>query len=158
MKTSKQQLHVWVGAFTVLGIAAIFMLAIKVSNVASFSMGNTYQLTAYFENIGGLKVRSPVTMAGVVIGRVSDIKFDNDNYEAKVSMQIDEQYDNIPLDTTASIFTSGLLGDQYIGLDAGGEAQFLKHGDSFKLTQSAVVLEQLIGQLLISKAENKAEN
>lgn len=158
MKTSKQRLHVWVGAFTVMGIAAIFMLAIKVSNVATFSMGNTYQLTAYFENIGGLKVRSPVTMAGVVIGRVSDIQFDNDSYEARVAMQIDEQYDNIPLDTTASIYTSGLLGDQYIGLDAGGEAQFLKHGDSFKLTQSAVVLEQLIGQLLINKAENKAEN
>ena len=151
----KNNVSAWVGAFVVLGIAALFMLAIKVSNVAAFSLGKTYQLTAYFENIGGLKVRSPVTMAGVVIGRVSDIKFDNNSYQARVVMQIQEQYDNIPLDSSANVYTSGLLGEQYIGLMAGSEKKFLKHGDEFLLTQSAVVLEQLVGQLLINKVEQK---
>ena len=145
----------WVGAFVVMGIAALFVLAIKVSNVAVFSSNNMYQVTAYFENIGGLRVRSPVTMAGVVIGHVNDIQFDNNSYRAKVSMLIEEKYDNIPLDTSANVYTSGLLGEQYIGLVAGSEHRFLQYGDEFKITQSAVVLEQLVGQLLITKVEQK---
>jgi len=151
----RNHLSVWVGAFVVAGIAALFVLAIKVSNLASLSMGQSYQVSASFENIGGLKVRSPVTMAGVVIGQVSDIKFDNNNYQARVVMQIQEQYDNIPLDTSANVYTSGLLGEQYVGLVPGSERIFMKHGDEFRITQSAVVLEQLVGQLLINKVAQK---
>ena len=152
MQDSKQ-LHFWVGLFVLLGVAALFMLAMKVSNISALAETDGYELQANFDNIGGLKVRSPVTMAGVVVGRVTNIHFDNMLYEAVVSMKIDARYDNIPEDTTASIFTSGLLGEQYIGLDAGGADAFLKQGDYFKLTQSAVVLEQLIGQFLVNKAD-----
>jgi phospholipid/cholesterol/gamma-HCH transport system substrate-binding protein len=144
--------HLWVGLFVAIGIASLFMLAMRVSNITAFAETEGYQLTLNFDNIGGLKVRSPVTMAGVVIGRVSEISFDKEIYEAEVKVTIENQYDNIPEDTSASIFTSGLLGEQYIGLEAGGSDTFLKQGDRFKLTQSAVVLEQLIGQFLVSKA------
>lgn len=144
--------HLWVGIFVAIGIASLFMLAMKVSNISAFAETEGYELTLNFSNIGGLKVRSPVTMAGVVIGRVSDISFDKDIYEAKVTVKIESRYDNIPEDTSASIFTSGLLGEQYIGLEPGGSETYLKQGDRFKLTQSAVVLEQLIGQFLVSKA------
>ncbi|MGD8591484.1 MAG: outer membrane lipid asymmetry maintenance protein MlaD, partial [Gammaproteobacteria bacterium] len=135
-----------------LGIASLFMLAMKVSNISAFADTEGYELTLNFTNIGGLKVRSPVTMAGVVIGRVSSIGFDKEIYEAEVKVKIESQYNNIPEDTSASIFTSGLLGEQYIGLEPGGSDAFMKNGDKFKLTQSAVVLEQLIGQFLVSKA------
>jgi phospholipid/cholesterol/gamma-HCH transport system substrate-binding protein len=128
------------------------MLAMKVSNISAFADTEGYELTLNFTNIGGLKVRSPVTMAGVVIGRVSSIGFDKEIYEAEVKVKIESQYNNIPEDTSASIFTSGLLGEQYIGLEPGGSDAFMKNGDKFKLTQSAVVLEQLIGQFLVSKA------
>lgn len=144
--------EIWVGIFVAIGIASLFMLAMKVSNISAFADTEGYELTLTFENIGGLKVRSPVTMAGVVIGRVSQIGFDKEIYEAVVHVKIDPQYDNIPEDTSASIFTSGLLGEQYIGLEPGGSDEFMKEGDTFKLTQSAVVLEQLIGQFLVSKA------
>lgn len=145
--------QIWVGVFVALGLVSLFMLAMKVSNISSLTDQEGYELKAHFENIGGLKVRSPVTMAGVVIGRVSSIDFDKDTYEAVVSMTIDYHYDNIPEDTTASIFTAGLLGEQYIGLEAGGSEDFMKPGKKFKLTQSAVVLEKLIGQFLVSKAD-----
>ena len=145
--------QIWVGLFVALGLASLFMLAMKVSNISALTDQNGYVIKANFENIGGLKVRSPITMAGVVVGRVSDIGFDRNTYEAVVSMTIDPKYDNIPEDTTASIFTAGLLGEQYIGLEAGGSEDYLKEGDSFKLTQSAVVLEKLIGQFLVSKAD-----
>lgn len=144
--------QMWVGVFVAIGIASLFMLAMKVSNISAFADTEGYELILNFDNIGGLKVRSPVTMAGVVIGRVSDISFDKDIYEAEVKVKIEGRYDNIPEDTSASIFTSGLLGEQYIGLEPGGSDTFLKEGDKFKLTQSAVVLEQLIGQFLVSKA------
>ncbi|MCG6969368.1 MAG: outer membrane lipid asymmetry maintenance protein MlaD [Gammaproteobacteria bacterium] len=147
-----KMVHLWVGLFVAIGIASLFMLAMRVSNITAFAETEGYQLTLNFDNIGGLKVRSPVTMAGVVIGRVSEISFDKEIYEAEVKVTIENQYDNIPEDTSASIFTSGLLGEQYIGLEAGGSDTFLKQGDRFKLTQSAVVLEQLIGQFLVSKA------
>lgn len=150
---SSKALYLWVGLFMLMGIAAMFMLALKVSNIGSLTESEGYQLQAHFDNIGGLKLRSPVTMAGVVVGRVTDIYFDNSVYEAVVSMQINSRYDNIPEDTTASIFTAGLLGEQYVGLGAGGSESFLKQGDRFKLTQSAVVLEQLIGQFLVNKAD-----
>jgi len=145
--------QIWVGVFVALGLASLFMLAMKVSNISALTEQEGYELKANFENIGGLKVRSPVTMAGVVIGRVSSIKFDKQTYEAVVSMTIEYNYNNIPEDTTASIFTAGLLGEQYIGLEAGGAEDYMKEGDSFKLTQSAVVLEKLIGQFLVSKAD-----
>ncbi|KPJ93825.1 MAG: outer membrane lipid asymmetry maintenance protein MlaD [Gammaproteobacteria bacterium SG8_11] len=151
MQQSKM-VQMWVGIFVAIGIASLFMLAMKVSNISAFADTEGYELTLNFSNIGGLKVRSPVTMAGVVIGRVSEIGFDKEIYEAEVKVKIENRYDNIPEDTSASIFTSGLLGEQYIGLEPGGSDTFLKEGDRFKLTQSAVVLEQLIGQFLVSKA------
>ena len=147
-----KMVHLWVGLFVAIGIASLFMLAMRVSNITAFADTEGYQLTLNFDNIGGLKVRSPVTMAGVVIGRVSEISFDKEIYEAEVTVTIENQYDNIPEDTSASIFTSGLLGEQYIGLEPGGSDTFMTEGDRFKLTQSAVVLEQLIGQFLVSKA------
>ena len=145
--------QIWVGFFVAVGLASLFMLAMKVSNISVLTETDGYIIKANFENVGGLKVRSPVTMAGVVVGRVSSIDFDRDTYEAVVSMTINPKYDNIPEDTTASIFTSGLLGEQYIGLEAGGAEDYMQEGDSFELTQSAVVLEKLIGQFLVSKAD-----
>lgn len=145
--------QIWVGVFVAIGMASLFILAMKVSNISALTEQEGYILKANFENIGGLKVRSPVTMAGVVIGRVSSITFDKQVYEAVVSMTIDNTYNNIPEDTSASIFTAGLLGEQYIGLEAGGAEDYMKEGDTFKLTQSAVVLEKLIGQFLVSKAD-----
>jgi phospholipid/cholesterol/gamma-HCH transport system substrate-binding protein len=145
--------QVWVGLFVAIGIASLFVLAMKVSNLSSLADTEGYELKLHFENIGGLKVRSPVTMAGVVIGRVSGISFDREMYEALVTIKIEERYNNIPEDTTASIFTAGLLGEQYLGLEPGGSETFMKEGDEFKLTQSAVVLEKLIGQFLVSKAD-----
>ncbi|WP_455219624.1 outer membrane lipid asymmetry maintenance protein MlaD [Kaarinaea lacus] len=146
-------IQIWVGFFVAVGLASLFMLAMKVSNISALTKREGYVLKANFENVGGLKVRSPVTMAGVVVGRVSSIDFDRDTYEAVVSMNIDPKYDNIPEDTSASIFTSGLLGEQYVGLEAGGAEDYMKEGDAFQLTQSAVVLEKLIGQFLVSKAD-----
>lgn len=145
--------QVWVGVFVAIGIASLFMLAMKVSNISALADSEGYELKLNFENIGGLKVRSPVTMAGVVIGRVAGIGFDRESYEAVVTIKVESKYDNIPEDTSASIFTAGLLGEQYIGLEPGGAEAYLKPGDSFKLTQSAVVLEKLIGQFLVNKAD-----
>jgi len=148
-----RSVQIWVGLFVIAGMAALLMLAMKVSNIRAFSTEEGYEISAHFENIGGLKVRSPVTMAGVVVGRVSHIGFDKEVYEAVVTMNIDPRYDNLPEDTSASIFTSGLLGEQYIGLEAGGAEKVLRDGDSIQLTQSAIVLEQLIGQFLVSQAD-----
>jgi phospholipid/cholesterol/gamma-HCH transport system substrate-binding protein len=144
-------LDLWVGFFVLLGIAALMFLAIKVGNLSSAHMSETYVLEAKFDNIGGLKVRGPVKSAGVVVGRISDIKFDAASYEAVVIMNIDGRY-QFPKDTFASILTAGLLGEQYIGLDAGGDEKMLKAGDKISKTQSAVVLEKLISQVLFSKA------
>jgi phospholipid/cholesterol/gamma-HCH transport system substrate-binding protein len=142
-----------VGLFVAAGLAALFMLAMKVSNLGEFTDEAGYQVTAEFENIGGLKVRAPVTMAGVRVGRVADISLDPVTYNAKVSINMYSQFDTIPLDTSASIYTAGLLGEQYIGLVAGAEEEFLQDGDVIDLTQPALVLEQVIGQFLYSKAE-----
>lgn len=144
--------EIGVGLFVALGLAALLMLAMKVSNLSESSVNDGYELTARFDNIGGLKVRSPVTMAGVRIGRVSEIGFDSQTYEAVVNLTIDSKYSQLPDDTSASIFTAGLLGEQYVGLEAGGSLQFLGDKDEIKLTQSAVVLEQIIGQFLYNRA------
>lgn len=144
--------EILVGLFVAIGLVALFFLSMQVSNLAESSNSDGYSITARFENIGSLKVRSPVTMAGVRIGRVSGIEFDKDNYEAIVTMSIGAQYDTLPEDTSASIFTAGLLGEQYIGLEPGAEELFLKDGGQITLTQSSLVLEQIIGQFLFSKA------
>ena len=144
-------LDLWVGFFVLLGIAAVLFLALKVGNLSSAHMSESYVLEAKFDNIGGLKVRGPVKSAGVVVGRIADIKFDAASYEAVVIMNIDGRY-QFPKDTFASVLTAGLLGEQYIGLDAGGDETMLKAGDKISKTQSAVVLEKLISQFLFSKA------
>ena len=148
---SRKLLDLWVGFFVVIGFAALLFLALRVGNVSSANFAETYTLTAKFDNIGGLKVRGPVKSAGVVVGRVSDIRFDPETYEALVTLTIDSRY-HFPKDTFASILTAGLLGEQYIGLDAGGDEKMLKAGDVFAKTQSAVVLEKLISQFMFSKA------
>jgi phospholipid/cholesterol/gamma-HCH transport system substrate-binding protein len=154
---NRSMIDLWVGVFVALGFAALLFLALKVGNLASFSTNQTYQVNAKFANIGGLKVRGPVKSAGVVVGRVADIRFDNESYEALVTMTLDVNY-QFPRDTTAKILTSGILGEQYVGLEAGGDGVMLKQGDRVRLTQSAVVLENLISQFLFNKAaEGKDE-
>lgn len=145
--------EIGVGVFVAAGLAALFMLAMKVSNLSTFQAENGYAVRAHFDNIGGLTVRSPVRMSGVLVGRVSGIGFDSETYQAVVTMNIDPQYDKLPADTSASILTAGLLGEQYVGLDPGGDLRFLKDGDEITLTQSALVLEQIVGQFLFSKAQ-----
>lgn len=144
-------LDLWVGIFVAIGVAALLFLALKVGNLSSAHMSETYVLQAKFDNIGGLKVRGPVKSAGVVIGRIADIQFDPSSYEAVVTMNMDGRY-QFPKDTFAAIYTSGLLGEQYIGFDVGGDEKMLKSGDRVLKTQSAVVLEKLISQFLFSKA------
>jgi len=149
-------LDLWVGFFVAIGIVALLFLALKVGNLSSSNFGETYVLQARFDNIGGLKVRGPVKSAGVVVGRVANIHFDPATYEAVVSMSIDTRY-RFPKDTFASILTSGLLGEQYIGFDVGGDERMLKAGDTIAKTQSAVVLEKLISQFLFNKAAEGPE-
>lgn len=147
-----KMIEIAVGVFIAAGIAALFMLAMKVSNLSAFTGQDGYELSARFDNIGGLKALSPVNAGGVRIGRVTSISYDQGAYEAIVKMQIGPQYDRLPKDTSASIFTSGLLGEQYISLEPGGDDTYLKAGDQITLTQSAIVMEQVIGQFLFSKA------
>jgi phospholipid/cholesterol/gamma-HCH transport system substrate-binding protein len=148
----RSTLDLWVGLFVCAGVAALLVLAMKVGNMTSIGIGNqTYTLYANFDNIGGLKPRAPVKSAGVVVGRVTSIGFDNERYNARVELAVENRF-KFPKDTTASILTSGLLGEQYIGLEAGGDPQNLAAGETLKLTQSAVVLEKLISQFLYSKA------
>ncbi len=142
-----------VGLFIAIGLGALLVLSLKVSNLTDFAgSGDSYTVIVHFENIGGLKVRSPVKMAGVRIGQVEAIDFDSDSYEAVAYLAIDRKYDRIPTDTTASIYTSGLLGEQYVSLEPGGEEEYLQDGDRIELSQSAVVLEKVIGQFLYDKA------
>lgn len=150
---NRHTIEIWVGLFVAAGMAALFMLAMKVSNISAFADDEGYMVTARFENIGGLKIRSPVSMAGVRVGRVADISFDAKTYEAVVSMRIASQYATLPKDSSASIFTAGVLGENYVGLEAGARDEYLKEGDEIKITQSAVVLENLIGQFLFNKAQ-----
>ncbi len=148
----RTKLDLWVGMFVVAGIAALVMLALKVGNLSTYNVSETYQVQAYFTNIGGLKPKASIRSAGVLVGRVTDISLDTDRYEAKVSMSLDKRY-QFPKDTFANILTSGLLGEQYIGLSPGGDSEMLKTGDQIKKTQSAMVLEDLIGKFIYSKAD-----
>ncbi len=148
---SRKELDLWVGVFVLIGLGALLFLALRVANLSSFSTAETYQIQGKFDNIGGLKTRAAVKSAGVVVGRVSDIRFDNGTFEALVTMSVDSRY-QFPKDSSAKILTSGLLGDQYVGLAPGGDSVNLKSGDTLKITQSAVVLENLISQFLYSKA------
>jgi phospholipid/cholesterol/gamma-HCH transport system substrate-binding protein len=143
------------GAFIILGLAALYVIATSATNISSYGENKGYVVTAEFNNIGGLKPRAAVTMAGVSIGRVTDIKLDPKSFAAVVTMQIDGHYNQIPDDSTASILTSGLLGEQFIGIDAGGSDKFLKQGSQIQYTQQALVLEKLIGQFL-SKATDSS--
>ena len=152
----RSTIDIWVGAFVAVGFAGLLFLALKVGNLASFSTAEAYQLQAKFANIGGLKVRAAIKSAGVVVGRVSNVTFDNESYEAIVTFNVDAQY-KFPRDTSAKILTSGLLGEQYVGLEAGGDGVMLKQGDRLRLTQSAVVLENLISQFLFNKAAEGKE-
>ncbi len=144
-------LDLWVGFFVALGMAALLFLALKVGNLSSSHLSDTYVVQAKFDNIGGLKVRGPVKSAGVLVGRIAEIRFDPATYEAVVTMNIDGRY-RFPKDTFASIFTAGLLGEQYVGLDVGGDEKMIQPGDTIAKTQSAVVLEKLISQFLFNKA------
>ncbi|WP_426416093.1 outer membrane lipid asymmetry maintenance protein MlaD [Aestuariirhabdus sp. LZHN29] len=142
-----------VGAFIVAGMLALVMVALRVSGLSISAADNDYRLVGYFSNVGGLSLRAKVSMSGVAIGRVVGIEFDRDSYEAKVTIAINGTYDNIPLDSTASILTSGLLGEQYVGISVGGDMEYLVDGDQFEDTQSALVLEELIGKFLLNTVE-----
>lgn len=151
-------IDLWVGIFVALGVAALLGLAMKVGNLTSSKIGETYSVTAAFENVGSLKPHAPVKSAGVVVGRVDNIKFDSKSFEAIVTLKIDKRYP-FPKDTFANIYTAGLLGEQYVGLEAGGDEEALKNGDKIAKTQDAVVLEKMISQFLFSKAsETKSDS
>ncbi len=141
----------WVGLFVIAGAAALLFLALKAGNLASFSTQATYRVNAKFDNIGGLKPRAPVKSAGVVVGRVAAIRFDDKSYQAVADIDLDAGY-KFPKDSSAKILTSGLLGEQYLGLEPGAEQAMLANGDRIVATQSAVILENLISQFLFSKA------
>ena len=147
----KKQTEVLVGAFVLLGMLAVLFLALKSANLASFSFNATYRVTARFDEIGGLKVQAPVKSAGVTVGRIADISFDNKTFQALVTLDIDRRY-VFPEDSSAKVLTAGLLGDKYIGIEAGGDDKNIQAGGSIRMTQSAIVLENLIGQFLYNKA------
>lgn len=150
---TRRGIEIMVGVFVALGLGALLVLALQVSNLGVLERGDVYELTADFDDIGGLKVRSPVNAAGVTVGRVADIDYDMRTYSARVTLEINRQYDRFPLDTSASIHTSGLLGEQYVALVPGAEEETLADGDAIGLTQSALVLEDLIGRFLFDRAE-----
>lgn len=137
-----------VGLFVACGVAALFYMSLQISNLGTYNNEESYKITARFENSGGLKVKSPVSVAGVRIGRVSAISFDKENYQSVVEMSIESQYDTLPDDTTASIYTAGLLGEQYVSLEPGGSFDYLTDNGEIEITQSAIVLEEVIGQFL----------
>jgi len=151
---SNEKVDVWVGLFVLLGAVALVFLALRAGNLSSFTLADTYSVQARFENIGGLKIRAPIKSSGVVVGRVADIRFDDTTYQAVVTFGLEKSFE-FPADSSASILTSGLLGEQYIGLDAGGEDRMLASGDDIFMTQSAIVLEQLISQFLYGTAESE---
>jgi phospholipid/cholesterol/gamma-HCH transport system substrate-binding protein len=150
----RSSFDLWVGAFVVAGIGALVVLALKVGNLSTYNVSESYMLQAHFTNVGGLKPTASVRSSGVLVGRVTGITLDTERYEARVTMSIDKRY-QFPKDTFANILTSGLLGEQYIGLIPGGEDKMLANGDEFKKTQSAVVLEDLIGKFLYNTTETK---
>ncbi|HLS97183.1 MAG: outer membrane lipid asymmetry maintenance protein MlaD [Porticoccaceae bacterium] len=150
---NRQVLDFWVGLFVAVGIAATVFIALQVANLTTLQRGAVYTVQAEFDNIGGLKVRAPVKSAGVTVGRVSDIRYDSDQHKAVVSLAIDSQY-QFSADTSLSILTSGLLGEQYIGVQSGSDAELLQDGDVVWLTSSAIVLENLIGEVLFNRAQD----
>jgi phospholipid/cholesterol/gamma-HCH transport system substrate-binding protein len=147
-----RSIEILVGFFVAIGFVAMFFLSMEVSNLSNANSDEGYDVIANFENIGSLKVRAPVSMAGVNIGRVKAIDFDPDSFEAVVTMKIDAKYNQLPSDSNASILTAGLLGEQFVGLEPGGEEEVLVHGSQLEMTQSALVLEQIIGQFLFSSS------
>ncbi|MEK6749341.1 MAG: outer membrane lipid asymmetry maintenance protein MlaD [Pseudomonadota bacterium] len=149
---NKRWVEIAVGGFVVISLAAMVMLAMKVSNLSAFSAEGAYEVEAHFQNVGGLKVRAPVTMAGVHIGRVAAIELDSQRFDAVVKLAIDEKFNRIPLDTSAAVFTAGLLGEQYVALEPGGEEKTLKNGDRIRIAQSAMVMEQILGQFIFNAA------
>ncbi len=153
---NRATLNLWVGIFVVGGFIALLFLAFKVGNFSSGNLGETYGVSAHFDNIGGLKAGAPVKSSGVLVGRVVAIQFDTKKYDALVTMRLDKR---IPFsnDTIASVLTSGILGEQYVGLESGGEPEMLKDGGEVTHTQGAVVLEKLIGQFFLSKSQEPAE-
>ena len=152
---NKTVLDLWVGLLVLAGITALLFLALKVGSTSAINSSASYEVVARFENIGGLKLRAPVKSAGVVVGRVADIQFDNETFEAAVTLRLDKRY-AFPRDSSVAILTSGLLGEQYIGLEAGGDSLTLKAQDRILITQDAVVLENLIGRFLYDKAQEGA--
>ncbi|RCS57487.1 outer membrane lipid asymmetry maintenance protein MlaD [Parvibium lacunae] len=148
---SRKFVDFWVGLFVLLGFLALLFLALQAGNMSAFARGETYSLQAKFDNIGGLKPRAPVKSAGVVVGRVGEIRFDDQTFQALVTLNMDSRY-HFPKDSSAKILTSGLLGEQYIGITAGGDPENWQAGNKITLTQSAVVLEELISQFLYNKA------
>ena len=151
---TRKAIETTVSLFLLIGVGAIIWLALKVGNWSPATT-HDYEVTAHFDNIGGLTMKAPVTLAGVTIGRVASIGIDADDYSALITLEIDQTHDNLPTDTSAAILTSGLLGAQYVGLDPGAEETYLEDGDQIEITQSAVVLEHLIGQILIRTAEEE---
>ncbi|MFC5459924.1 outer membrane lipid asymmetry maintenance protein MlaD [Massilia niabensis] len=149
-------IDVWVGLFVLLGAAAVLFLALQAGNMSSLSFAETYAVTGKFDNIGGLKPQAPVKSAGVVVGRVGDISFDDKTYQALVRLDLDPSY-KFPKDSSLKILTAGLLGEQYIGIEPGGETANLADGDRINRTQSATVLEDLINQFIYSKAAEGKE-
>ncbi|MBF0265998.1 MAG: outer membrane lipid asymmetry maintenance protein MlaD [Gammaproteobacteria bacterium] len=143
------------GIFTISGIVALIVLVFQSTNFSHMIGSDVYKITASFDNVSGLKERSAVSVGGVKVGRVSQIDIDKDSYEAVVTIEIDKQYDQIPEDSSLSVFTAGLLGEKYIGMQIGGAPDFLKEGSHINLTQSSIVLEKLISQFLFSQSEKK---
>lgn len=152
----RKTIDVWVGLFVLLGAASLLFLALQVGNMSFLSFGNTYSITGRFDNIGGLKPQAPVKSAGVVVGRVGDITFDDQTFQASVRLDMESTY-KFPKDSSLKILTSGLLGEQYIGIEAGGDEENLADGDRITRTQSATVLEDLINQFIYSKAADGKE-
>lgn len=150
-------LEVGVGLFLLAGILALLLLALRVSGLAATPTADTYKLYAYFDNIAGLTVRAKVTMAGVTIGKVTAIDLDRDNFTGRVTMQVDKKVDNLPIDSTASILTAGLLGEKYIGISVGGDDKLLANGGTIHDTQSSLVLEDLIGKFLLNSVGKDAK-
>lgn len=148
------KIEIWVGAFVLMSLAALLMIAFQVSNFSTWKEKPSYQVSALFDNIGGLKTRAPVKISGVVIGRVTAITVDPSSFKAKVEMKIDQDFNELSIDSSASILTSGLLGDQYVGLDIGGDEEYLVDGSDIELTQSALVLEELIGQFIVKFSDS----
>ena len=152
-----RSLEIGVGLFLLAGLLALLLLALRVSGLSATSSGDTYKLYANFDNIAGLTVRAKVTMAGVTIGKVTAIDLDRDSYTGRVTMEIEKRVDNLPLDSTASILTAGLLGEKYIGISVGGEEDLLADGATIHDTQSSLVLEDLIGKFLMNSVNKDSK-